>query len=418
MEESNDHSLDKAKPSGSAGRTRKSHKNGTSKAHKSSLFQSVVTRSSRLLSILAILAMVALFAYRSFTLYAQQRSALPEAFTIKISKGSKVHTVANLLEAHGAITSQILFIAYIKLSRASIKHGEYEIPAHSSLSDIVKLLSRGKTIVHEITFPEGLTSYQFVTMLNNTSMLYGEPLDVPEEGSLFPDTYHYVWETPRADLLAKMRRKQTQILDQIWNQRDTDTPFRSKKELLVLASIIEKEANLNSERSRVASVFLNRLRKHMRLQSDATVLYGITLGRKPLDRKLTLEDLRKETPYNTYKIEGLPYEPICSPGYESLYAAAHPEHTPFLFFMRKAEGGHSFAATFEEHKKNVMAYKNSLISKTVSQVNQSAQLTVDPDLALALLNQSSVHDASDGTPFDPLVNLHYDLTTSKVVPNL
>ena len=286
-----------------------------------------------------------------------------EVATLEIPEGAGLSKVTSLLEERGLVSSGMLFkvSAYYKDIQNKFKFGEYEIPAHASMSDIQNILTEGKAIQLAVTVPEGLTSWQIVQRLNAVEGLSGEVTEIPEEGSLAPNTYAFTRDMDRQSIIDQMKAAQIQIIEQAWSHRNPDIPIKSPEELLILASIIEKETGNAEERPLVASVFTNRLRDGMKLQTDPTIIYGITLGEGTLGRGIRKSELARETPYNTYIIPGLPPTPIANPGQASLQAAANPAQTEFIYFVAKTPGnpgdGHVFAKTLEEHNDNVAAYR-------------------------------------------------------------
>jgi UPF0755 protein len=208
-----------------------------------------------------------------------------------------------------------------------------------------------------VTVPEGLTSFQIVELLRGSEFLTGEIVDVPAEGSLAAETYTVERNQSRSEVLKQMAELQAAVLAEAWEKRLPDLPLASPEEVLVLASIVEKETGVAEERARVASVFINRLKRGMKLQSDPTVVYGITGGKGPLGRGLRRSELDRETPYNTYVIDGLPPTPIASPGRSAIMAVVNPEETGFLYFVADGTGGHVFAETLQEHNRNVEKWR-------------------------------------------------------------
>ncbi len=208
-----------------------------------------------------------------------------------------------------------------------------------------------------VTLAEGATSWQVVEALKRAEFLDGEPGAVPAEGMLAPDSYEVVRGAQRADLLADMQARQEAVLADLWAARADGLPYETPQDALIMASIVEKETGVPEERGRVASVFLNRLERGMKLQTDPTVIYGITKGQGVLGRGLRQSELRGRTPYNTYVIEGMPPTPIANPGRESIAATLNPDETPFLFFVADGTGGHAFAETLEEHNENVAKWR-------------------------------------------------------------
>jgi UPF0755 protein len=223
----------------------------------------------------------------------------------------------------------------------------------------MKLLQSGKSILYSLTIPEGLTVQQALKRLAENEALSGDmPTDIPPEGSLATDTQRFTRGTPRKDVLAKMQEQQAAMIAEIWAKRQPDLPIADVNEFVTLASIVEKETGVAAERPHVASVFVNRLRKGMRLQSDPTIIYGLFGGAgKPADRPIFQSDIEKSTPYNTYVIKGLPPTPIANPGRAALEATANPLQTDDLYFVADGTGGHVFASTLEEHNKNVAKWR-------------------------------------------------------------
>ena len=237
-----------------------------------------------------------------------------------------------------------------------IKAGEYAIPSHASLADIAAILVSGKSIQHKLTAAEGLTSDMIYKLVVADPVLLGEAGPVPAEGTLLPETYLFTRGTTRAELLARMEKAQEKFVSETWRGRTAGLPFHSREEALTLASVVEKETALPEERRHIASVFVNRLRVGMKLQSDPTIIYGITKG-YPLGRGIRESEIQADTPYNTYVIGALPAGPICNPGKDSIAAVLNPEQSDDLFFVASGRGGHVFAATISEHARNVIAYR-------------------------------------------------------------
>ncbi len=239
--------------------------------------------------------------------------------------------------------------------------------------EILQLLNRGGNVVRQVVVPEGLTSWQVVELLKAEPELSGEIDGVPPEGSLAPAGYDYQRGDARADLLARMTARQEEILAAAWAGRNPDVPLRSPEELLTLASIVEKETGVAGERPRVAQVFVNRLERGMRLQTDPTVIYGITKGEGPLGRGLRASELAMATPYNTYVRLGLPPTPIANPGEAAIMAAANPEPGDDIYFVADGTGGHAFARTLEEHNRNVAAWRKIEAQRLAEQRQAAAE---------------------------------------------
>lgn len=278
--------------------------------------------------------------------------------TIIVEKGSTIAT-ARVLTNHGVLLHPWGFVGSVLLSgnRGSLRAGEYLIPAHARPLDIVRILVSGKVVVHQVTIPEGMTVVQVMEVVKSLPYLRGDIIRIPEEGALLPETYSYVWGDSRDKVISQMQRAMKQALQEVWETRKAESLIKTPEELLILASIVEKETGVPNERPRVASVFLNRLKKGMKLQSDPTVIYGLTLGQKSLDRLLTLKDLKHISDYNTYVIPALPPKPIACPGRQSLEAVVNPSKTNDFYFVADGSGGHAFSPTYGEHVQNVKQWR-------------------------------------------------------------
>jgi UPF0755 protein len=277
---------------------------------------------------------------------------------VAIPMGTGLNQAAAILEHEGVVNDGIVFRIGVLINRkaAALKAGEYAIPSGASPSQIMNILIEGKSIVYKLTLAEGLTSAMIVDLVRGHPILTGDVVEIPAEGSLLPETYIFDRGMTRADLLKKMQDDHAKVLDELWEKRAPNLPFTTKQEAVTLASIVEKETGVPDERPRVAAVFVNRLRKGMKLQSDPTIIYGLTKG-VPLGRGIRQSELDKATPYNTYVITGLPPTPIANPGKASLAAVLNPAQTEDLFFVADGTGGHAFAATIAEHEKNVQKWR-------------------------------------------------------------
>ncbi len=290
----------------------------------------------------------------------ERPGGLEQARPVTIERGTDLAGIADLLQRAGAIGSKWLFIAGVWLSgqQSDLKAGEYLIPARASMRDIMDSMVAGRGILYSITIPEGLTSQQIVDLINKDEVLVGEVSEVPPEGTLLPETYKFSRGDTRQNLINRMRRDRDRLVTDIWNRRAKDLPVSNIDELVVLASVVEKETSLADERSRVAAVFINRLRLNMRLQSDPTVIYALFGGKgKPAGFTLSRADLDTVSPFNTYVSDGLPPSPIANPGQASLEAVANPSRTRDLFFVADGTGGHAFAESYEEHLRNVARWR-------------------------------------------------------------
>ena len=282
-------------------------------------------------------------------------------YSIIIDKGDTLRVVTNKLYDSGLIKNKEFFEFFAKLYNfeKSIKSGSYNISNSLSIKEILNKLNSGKVVQNRITIPEGMTNAIFFKILVSNELLSGtlKFSDLPKEGYLAPDTYFYEKGEKRKALLNRIQKVQFKRINKIWSNRKNNNILTSLHELVILASIIEKESGNYEELNLISSVLHNRLRKKMRLQADPTVIYGITRG-KNLRRSLTKSDLRTKSIYNTYIINGLPPNPICNPGEAALNAAANPTESKFYYYVSNGKGGHFFSMNLEEHNKNVRLYKS------------------------------------------------------------
>ena len=280
--------------------------------------------------------------------------------TIIISQGATLDSITGILERQGVVSDGWVFSSGVQIYKnaGKLQAGEYLFKAHSSMREVMDTLVQGKAILHGITIPEGLTSEQIVARINKHEILIGELSELPPEGALLPDTYKFNRGTTRLQLLQRMQKAQEKALADIWNRRTDGLPVKSPEELVILASIVEKETGKADERTRVAGVFVNRLNRGMRLQSDPTILYGL-YGGSAWERARTIyqSELKKPNSYNTYQIDGLPPGPIANPGRDAMEAVANPSRTNDIFFVADGTGGHVFAETLEDHNRNVARWR-------------------------------------------------------------
>tara|TARA_Y200000002_G_C22583499_1_gene621899 strand:+ start:67 stop:1002 length:936 start_codon:yes stop_codon:yes gene_type:complete len=285
-----------------------------------------------------------------------------EFYSVIIEKGDTLRVITNKLYDIGLIKNKEVFQLFATLYNydKSIKSGHYKISSVLSIKEILKKLNTGEVIQNRITIPEGMTnSIIFETLINNELLSGALDLsDFPKEGYLAPDTYFYEKGEKRISLLNRIRKAQSKKIVDIWGKRTNNNILNSTHELVILASIIEKESGNYDELDLISSVLHNRLRKKTRLQADPTVIFGITMGKGNLNRALTKSDLRKHSDYNTYTINGLPPNPICNPGEAALKAAANPLNSKFYYYVSNSKGGHFFSMNLEEHNKNVRLYKS------------------------------------------------------------
>jgi UPF0755 protein len=277
---------------------------------------------------------------------------------VLIVPGDGIAKISQVLADNGEIRNAELFKWGVRLRGVAgeLKAGEYDIPAHASEADIARLLIAGASVQHRITAAEGLTSQMIYAIIANDSALAGDAGSVPAEGALLPETYLFTHGTTRAEILERMARDQQKFVEERWEARAPGLPFNSPEEALILASIVEKETAIPAERRHIAAVFINRLRLGMKLQSDPTIIYGITRG-YPLGRGIRQSELARATPYNTYAISGLPPTPICNPGKDSIAAVLDPASSRDLYFVADGTGGHVFTDDIAEHERNVARWR-------------------------------------------------------------
>ncbi|HZQ12058.1 MAG TPA: endolytic transglycosylase MltG [Pseudolabrys sp.] len=280
---------------------------------------------------------------------------LSEDKVVNIPRGLGIRDIAALLQREGVIDQPYVFMGGVVAlkSRGGLKSGEYKFSKQESLEDVVGTIIEGRVVQHSLTLPEGLTSEQIVARLLENDALTGPIKDIPREGSLLPETYHFTRGMTRAQIIERMQHDEKALLSEVWAHRSPDLPLKTPEELVTLASIVEKETGRPDERSRVAAVFINRLKNRMRLQSDPTIIYGLTGGKGSLGRPILKSEIEQPTPYNTYVINGLPPGPIANPGKASLEATANPARTKDLYFVADGTGRHVFSETYDQHQKNV-----------------------------------------------------------------
>jgi UPF0755 protein len=319
----------------------------------------MVRRLLLALLVLVVLITGAVGALVSALQYYRKPGPLPEARVVVVPRGAPAE-LAELLTREGVLEGPTGFRIAVDLTNASdsLKSGEFAFPEHASLWTVIGILRNGKPVQHKVTLPEGLTAYQIVNVLSRAPALDG---DVPQfgEGEVFPDTYTYVYGTPRAQIVERGRAEMDKNLARVWDSRDQTIPLASPQQLLTLASLVERETSRPEERPHVAAVYLNRLKAGMRLQSDPTVAYVASRGQASSERGITRAQLDAPSPYNTYLNAGLPPGPIASPGLASLLAVAHPLATDDLYFVADGEGGHAFARTLDDHNRNVAKYRST-----------------------------------------------------------
>jgi peptidoglycan lytic transglycosylase G len=281
---------------------------------------------------------------------------LAEDKMVNIPRGLGIRDIADLLQREGVIDQPYVFMGSVIAlkARGELKYGEYQFTKHSSVADVVDTITEGKVIQHAVTVPEGLTSEQIVARLLENDALAGQIKEIPREGTLLPETYKFTRGMTREQIIQRMQQAHRRVLQEVWERRVQDLPVKTPEQLVILASIVEKETGRPDERTRVAAVFVNRLKNRMRLQSDPTIIYGLTGGKGALGRPILKSEIEQPTPYNTYVVDGLPPGPIANPGRASLEAAASPARTKELYFVADGTGGHVFSENYAEHQKNVV----------------------------------------------------------------
>jgi UPF0755 protein len=402
---------------------------------------------SGLLTLLVALAIAAIFGFSMLQQEVTAQGPLQSDKVVVIPRNTGTGEIAQILKQEGVINQPLLFqaYAYINRQRGQLKAGEFQFKAGISVEDAIDTLIQGKAILHTVTVPEGLTSEQIVSRLYENETLTGDVAETPREGSLLPDTYKFERGTTRQQIINTMQAAQKQAIEQIWQRRTAELPIKSPQELVILASIVEKETGRADERTRVAGVFINRLMKRMRLQSDPTIVYGLVGGKGTLGRGILRSEIEAATPYNTYVVEGLPPGPIANPGRAALEAVANPSRTKDLYFVADGSGGHAFAETYEQHQRNVTRWRQiekarptpaaGDVDRVVPDAGVPGQTSLPGGLTPELRGtanalpapgtrpagrpgQARGFDASEGTEKDPLKNKTFDLSNPKSVPPL
>lgn len=306
-----------------------------------------------LILITFVIGSLAVYKYIDSALFSPLDYQSPIVFELK--KGSSAQSVATeltqkKLSPHPLFARLTMrFFGFDKRLRA----GEYLLEAKMSLRDILEKLTSGKVIMHQLTIPEGLTTAKILEIIDQNNFLSGKIPENISEGELLPETYSFAKGELKENIIRKAKEDMQKALKQAWQTKAENLPLKNENELLILASIIEKETGVNAERGKVASVFINRLNIDMPLQTDPTVIYALTLGKSDLGRSLKHKDLETNSPYNTYINKGLPPTPICNPGIKAIKAAANPDTTPYLYFVADGKGGHRFGKTLAEHNANI-----------------------------------------------------------------
>lgn len=292
-------------------------------------------------------------------------TALPEETIFKVRRGQTLSQIIEELKTNRVISTSFwikVYLSFKGLGR-SLKQGDYLIPARATPLKILRILLKGHGVVYNMTIPEGLTNHQVLEFLEHFPFLEEDIVNLPPEGLLFPDTYKVQGGVSYETVIEFMHEKMIDVLATVWAKRDKGLYLKTPEEMLIVASLIEKETSIPAEMPRIAGVFINRLLKKMRLQSDPTTIYGLTEGKGKLGRSLKREDMGHAGDFNTYHIKGLPPTPICNPGLRALEAAAHPEKNNFIYFVANGVGGHTFSVTYEDHKAHIKTLKRLLLVK-------------------------------------------------------
>ena len=329
------------------------------KSIKKTILKAAVNITGKLLPLfyyIIIIATISGIAATFFSVsYLKNKGPLQEEKTILIPSGSSTFYIAKQLSKNNIIEFPQLFTIIIKITKSgkSLKAGEYSFSPAISPMNVLHKIKTGDVKVRKITIPEGLYTSQILELINKAPAQEGELPENIAEGELLPETYEYHYGEKRANMILRMKKAMTRTIDELWETRQADLPINNKQEALALASLIEKETAVPQERKRVAAVFINRLKKGMRLQTDPSVIYAVTKGKYILERPLSHKDLNMESPYNTYRNRGLPPTPIANPGRASIEAALNPLDTNEIYFVASGNGGHAFSENLEQHNENV-----------------------------------------------------------------
>ncbi|MDX2258541.1 MAG: endolytic transglycosylase MltG [Hyphomicrobiaceae bacterium] len=340
---------------------------------------------------------------------------LAEGKTVVIPRGEGRIEIATRLERDGIIANRWVFIVNhlfrtrLLGEKLEMKAGEYEIAERTSMRDVMEVIAAGRGVSYKLTLPEGLTSQQIVERLTGEDQLSGDVVAIPPEGTLLPDTYSFSKDMPREAVIARMQRSMQELIAEEWPKRQPGLPIATPEEAIILASIVEKETGLADERGRVAAVFVNRLRKGMRLQSDPTIIYGIVGGKGSLGRAILRSDIDQKTAYNTYQISGLPPTPICNPGADAIRAVLNPPASKDLFFVADGTGGHKFSETLAEHNAAVAnwrkvereARRREAEAAASDGKAAGAERTPAREVPGAVLTDASADDEPAGAPAAP-----------------
>ncbi len=335
------------------------------------------------------------FAFKSYT---DSNGPNAEETVVLLPRGAGLTSIANRLDQAGVIDHPWTFQIAVRLGGhdRALKAGEYAFPPGVTPNEVIATLTEGKSLLRRLTVIEGQTVAEAFRIIDAADGLGGDlPGERPAEGTLLPETYLYSQGDAKAELVTRMQQAMADVLLKAWSSRDEGLPFETPEEALVMASIVDKETAVAEERFKVAAVFINRLRLGMKLQSDPTIIYGLTKGEGPLDRELTRQDWKFDDPYNTYKIAALPPGPIGNPGRLSIEAVMHPADVDYLYFVADGTGGHAFARTLEEHNDNVARWRRIKAGEEPRPRKPTPKRPVsDPDLSSAPESTPSPENAA------------------------
>lgn len=352
------------------------------------------------LACLVVLAVSgAAYGFHVFNAYTGNSGPNEEETVVLLPRGSGVSQIINRLDEAGVIDHPLMFRLAIRMGGhdRSLKAGEYAFAPRITPNEVIAKLTEGKSMLRRLTVIEGQTVAEAMRLIDAAEGLIGELPKKPKEGTLLPETYLYSQGDSKADLIKRMQDAMTEVLEKAWAGRSGDLPIDNLEDALILASIIDKETAVAEERFKVAAVFANRLRLGMRLQSDPTIIYGLTGGEGPLDRELTRQDWKLDDPYNTYRIDALPPGPIGNPGRLSIEAVMQPADVDYLYFVADGTGGHAFAVTLDEHNDNVARWRRIKAGEEPRPVEPTPPRP-NPDLSLSVDPTPSPENAAEADP--------------------
>src|SRR3954466_13239213 len=347
----------------------------------------LIIAGNAIFSIILILAIVGGLAWSYGKHKFETAGPLDRDKVVNIPKGLGLREIADLLARENVIDQPFVFIGGVLVLKAKddLKYGEYKFAKQITVREAIETIVEGKVVQHAFTIPEGLTSEQIVARLAEVDFLAGNIREVPKEGTLLPETYNFPRGTTREQAIQRMQNAHRRVVQEVWDRRSPDLPVKTPEALVTLASIVEKETGRPDERSRVAAVFVNRLRQRIKLQADPTIIYGLVGGKGTLGRPIMRSEIEQPTPYNTYVIEGLPPGPIANPGRASLEAAANPARTKEIYFVADGTGAHAFAENLPQHQQNIAKlrqFEQQVRSPTTTDrampFSEAAPQTADP----------------------------------------